>query len=297
MLSATFYGVRGSTPCSCDGTRQFGGNTSCVLVEIPGEVPIILDLGTGLRYLGRDLLARRELKVANGVGPGPGLEADDQEPFRAVALVSHLHWDHIQGIPFFKPILQADSSLEVIGPRQPGSSLQAELTRFIRPPAFPVGLDQLPGEIRFQDVTDEVLRIGSVQITCFAVPHVGPTNGYRIDAGGASLAYISDHQQPDDGSLDLPADLVASCEGVDILVHDAQFDAVELSQKPDWGHCTADYAAELARRCGARRLVLYHHDPSHDDDWVREVVKRTQDAAGDDIEIIGAAEGLRLVSP
>jgi phosphoribosyl 1,2-cyclic phosphodiesterase len=288
MLTATFYGVRGSTPCSCDGTRQFGGNTSCVLIEIPGEPPIILDLGTGLRYLGRDLLARHEVGFRNGGGR--------PVPFRATALVSHLHWDHIQGIPFFKPILQADSSLEVVAPRQPGSSVRAELSRFFTPPAFPVGLDQLPGEIRFRDVSDEVLQIGSVRISCFEVPHIGPTNGYRIDAGDASIAYISDHQQPSDGSLDVPPELVRRCWGVDILVHDAQFDAAELRQKPDWGHCTADFALELAQRCQAQRLVLYHHDPSHDDGWIRELVKRTQDAVGDRMEVIGAAEGLRLVS-
>jgi phosphoribosyl 1,2-cyclic phosphodiesterase len=292
MLTATFYGVRGSTPCSCDGTRQFGGNTSCVLLEIPAEDPIILDLGTGLRYLGRDLLARQDIEAGNGgIGGGP-----PPAPFRATALVSHLHWDHIQGIPFFKPILQADSSLEIVGPRQPGSSLRAELTRFFTPPAFPVGLDQLPGEIRFRDTSDEVFQIGSVSISCFDVPHIGPTNGYRVDAGNASIAYISDHQQPYDGSLNVPPALVDCCRGVDILVHDAQFDAAELRQRPDWGHCTPDFALELARRCGARRLVLYHHDPSHDDGWIRDIVKRTQDAVGDGIEVIGAAEGMQLVS-
>jgi phosphoribosyl 1,2-cyclic phosphodiesterase len=285
MLSATFYGVRGSTPCSCDGTRQFGGNTSCVLVEVPGELPIILDMGTGLRYLGRDLLAGRP--PANGRKPGP---------FKAIALVSHLHWDHIQGIPFFKPILEAGSSIEVVAPRHPGSSVKSELCKFFQPPAFPVALDQLPGEISFRDASDELVQVGTVRSSCFEVPHIGPTNGYRIDAGDASLAYISDHQQPYDGSLDVAPELVSHCQGVDILVHDSQFDAAEREQKPDWGHCTPGYAVELARRSGARRLVLYHHDPSHDDDWIRQVVKETQEVAGDGIEVIGAAEGLRLVS-
>lgn len=284
MLSATFYGVRGSTPCSGESTRHFGGNTSCVLVEIPGEAPIICDLGTGLRYLGLDLVRR------------PRWSGTASDGFRATALVSHLHWDHIQGTPFFKPLLADGTVLDIIAPRQGDSTVESEFYRFVRPPVFPVALEQLPGDVRFRDTTDDVLELGSAIVRCFEVPHVGPTNGYRIDVGSASLAYISDHQQPMDGSLDVQESLVAACRGVDILVHDAQFDAVEFDQRPDWGHCTPEFALELARRCGARRLVLFHHDPAHDDDWVRAAVARTQLEAGPEIEVIGAAEGLRLRS-
>ncbi|MDH3683426.1 MAG: MBL fold metallo-hydrolase [Acidimicrobiia bacterium] len=279
MLSATFYGVRGSTPCSCDSTREFGGNTACVLVEVPDEPPIICDLGTGLRYLGRDLDDRGQ---SNG--------------FAATALISHLHWDHIQGTPFFRPLLGEGATLEIVGPRQNGSTLETEFTRFVRPPVFPVAIDQLPGDVTFRDATDEVIQVGSATVQCFDVPHIGPTNGYRIDVGSGSLAYISDHQQPMDGSLDVADSLVEACRDVDILVHDAQFDHEEFQQRSDWGHCTPEYALELARRSGARRLVLFHHDPGHDDAWVRATVKRIQGAAGTDVTIIGAAEGLRLES-
>jgi phosphoribosyl 1,2-cyclic phosphodiesterase len=279
MLNATFYGVRGSTPCSCDQTRGFGGNTSCVLVEIPDEAPIICDLGTGVRYLGRDMSER-------------GLVAG----FTATALISHLHWDHIQGLPFFLPVLQAGSRLEIVGPSQVDSSIEERFNQFVRPPAFPVAINDLPGEIVFRDAADETLQIGSASVHCFGVEHVGPTNGYRIDVGDASLAYISDHQQPLDGSLDVPDDVVEACDGVDILVHDAQFDAEEFAARSDWGHCTPDFALELARRCRARRLVLFHHDPAHDDAWVRATVDRIQADAGPNIEIIGASEGLCLRS-
>lgn len=279
MLNATFYGVRGSTPCSCESTREFGGNTSCVLIDIPGEAPIICDLGTGLRYLGRDLA-----------------EQGRADGFVGTALISHLHWDHIQGTPFFRPLLTDGSTLDIVGPPQDASTLGAEFRQFLRPPAFPVALDQLPGEVRFRESVDEVIQVGSASVSCFSVPHVGPTNGYRIDVGSASLAYISDHQQPFDGSHDVPESLVGWCRDVDILVHDAQFDAEEFKVRSDWGHCTADFALELAKRAGARRLVLYHHDPSHDDAWVRGTVKRIQEAAGDGIVVIGAAEGLSLQS-
>ena len=279
MLSATFYGVRGSTPCSCDRTRGFGGNTSCVLVEVPDEPPIICDLGTGVRYLGRDI-------HEGGVAAG----------FTATALLSHLHWDHIQGVPFFLPVLQAGSRLEIVGPRQVDSTVEAEFAQFVRPPAFPVALDDLPGDFGFRDASGETLQIGSAAVNCFEVAHVGPTNGYRIDVGDASLAYISDHQQPTDGSLDVPDDVVEACADVDILVHDAQFDADEFAARSDWGHCTPEFALELARRSGAKRLVLFHHDPAHDDAWVRATVERVQSQAGAGIEVIGAAEGLCLTS-
>jgi phosphoribosyl 1,2-cyclic phosphodiesterase len=282
MLTATFYGVRGSTPCSCDATRGFGGNTSCVLIELGGEAPIVLDLGTGARYLGVDLLARHADPETRG--------------FRCTALISHLHWDHIQGIPFFKPLLTHGAALEIVGPHQEGSTLEAEFNQFVRPPVFPVALGQLPGQVRFRDATDEKLTIGSAIVTAFPVPHVGPTNGYRIDGGGGSIAYLSDHQQPFDGSLRLPDHVVEHCLDVDILIHDAQFDVAEFAQRSDWGHCTPDFALELARRCRARRLVLFHHDPSHNDDWIAAAVARTQRLAGPQIEVIGASEGLRLTS-
>ena len=287
MLNITFYGVRGSTPCSCEATRGFGGNTACVLIEVDDNDPIILDLGTGLQYLGRDLMAAKAREVNAGGGAAP---------FRGSALVSHMHWDHIQGIPFFRPLVVEGSMLDVYGPYFPGSSLEAEFAQHIRPPVFPVALSDLPAKLRYCEVADEVVAIGSATVTCFSVPHIGPTNGYRIDGAAGSVAFICDHQQPKDGSLRPPDNVVEACRGVDVLIHDAQYDAQEFELKVDWGHCTADFALELARLSGARRLVLFHHDPSHDDDWIRDQVGRVQALAGSTIEVIGAAEGLTLRS-
>ena len=287
MLNVTFYGVRGSTPCSSEATRGFGGNTACVLVEVDGDSPIVLDLGTGLRYLGQDLLAAEARRVEAGGEP---------EPFRGSALLSHLHWDHIQGVPFFRPLVLDGAELDVYGPRIPGSSLEAEFARFIQPPVFPVSLSDLPATLRYHEVDDEVVIIGSASVTCFAVPHIGPTNGYRIDGAAGSVAFVCDHQQPRDGSLLPPGHVIEACRGVDILIHDAQYNAEEFKLKSDWGHCTADFALELARLCGARRLVLFHHDPGHNDDWIRDQVGRVQALAGSTVEVIGAAEGLTLCS-
>lgn len=147
-VQVTFYGVRGSTPCACDDTRRYGGNTSCVVVTHPGMDPVVFDLGTGLRYFGNDL--------ANG-GLAPG------ESFRGTALVSHLHWDHVQGVPFFKPWLCAGSRLDVYGPPQEEGSLEDAVKSFIKPPYFPVTIDQLPGEVTITEAPG-VFMVGPAQV-------------------------------------------------------------------------------------------------------------------------------------
>ncbi len=287
MLEVTFFGVRGSTPCSCDRTQRIGGNTSCVLVKGPeGDDPIVLDLGTGLRYLGEAMLA--DPPVA-----GCDTTRDD---FGGTALLTHLHWDHVQGIPFFVPLLRPDAQLRLVGPEQPGSNLRHEIESFIRPPLFPVDLAVLPCEIEFIEKSVGRLACGSSTVTVASVPHCGPTNGYRIDNGEASVVYIPDHQQPVDGSHTVSPSVLELCDGADILIHDAQYDEAEFAMKADWGHSTVTYAAEVARQSGVKRLVLFHHDPTHDDAWIAEAVVVAQRHAGDDIEVMAAAEGLRLVS-
>lgn len=276
MLDVTFYGVRGSTPCSGPGIERYGGNTSCVLVQVPDEAPIVCDLGTGLRYLGVDF----------------GLD----RPFVGTALVSHLHWDHIQGLPFFTPVLRPGAELEIIGPMQEGKTLGEAFAAGLQPPLFPVNLADLPGTFRFRETAEGCFEIGSAKVTVFPVTHVGPTNGYRIDHGRASVAYISDYQQPEDGSLAVSERVVEACAGVDVLIHDAQYNPEEFALKSNWGHCTVEYAVEVARAVGASRLVLYHHDPAHDDDWVDEASAYATELAGSACEVIAAAEGMTLSS-
>lgn len=276
MLQVTFFGVRGSTPCSGPDTQRYGGNTSCVLLQAPGEDPIVCDLGTGLRYLAGH----------------PALP----EPFRATALVSHLHWDHIQGLPFFGPFLRSGAELVIVGPDQDNTTLAAEFRAGFSPPVFPVPLDELPGSIRFRETSDDRFEVGSTTVTAFPVDHVGPTNGYRIDRGHASVAYISDFQQPADGSLAVSERVLAACHRVDILIHDAQYDRAEFACKPDWGHCTVEYAVAVARRVEARRLVLFHHDPAHDDRWVDAAQAMADDLAGPALEVLAAEEGMTLQS-
>ena len=277
VLTVSFYGVRGSTPCPCEPNRRYGGNTACVALERPGADPIVLDLGTGLRSFGEAWPADR--------------------PFRGSALVTHLHWDHVQGLPFFGPILKAGSRIDVYGPVEDGVSLADAFGQFMRPPFFPVQIEALPGEVVFHDVGPGSFRIGDAEVSVASVPHVGETNGYRIDAGGVSVAYVSDHQQPGLDRLDVAPGVVELCRGVDLLIHDAQYDAEDFARKATWGHCTVRYAVAVAAAAGVKRLALFHHDPAHDDAALEALLEQARAAAeGTSVaEVMLAAEGLSVV--
>jgi phosphoribosyl 1,2-cyclic phosphodiesterase len=275
-VSVTFHGVRGSTPCAGPDTKGFGGNTSCVAVTADGSPPLVCDLGTGLRYF--------------------GLGQPTDGSFRGAALISHLHWDHIQGLPFFVPVLRPGARLDIYGPRQAdGRSLGEAFDSFMCEPYFPVRIDQLPGEINFIDLGDESVTIGGVEVMSRAIPHIGNTNGYRINHHGVKIAYLSDHQQPLDGGTGIAPGALELCEGVDLLIHDAQFTPDEFTMKATWGHCTIDYACWVAKEAGAKRLALFHHDPAHHDGWLAELVgcaKTWGERHG--VEVIGASEGLTV---
>ena len=275
-VNVTFFGVRGSTPCSSDAVKRYGGNTSCVAIERPGHDPIVFDLGTGLRFF--------------------GVQRVHCEPFRGHALLSHLHWDHVQGIPFFTPLLCEGARLDIYGPPQDHLSLEEAVRCFVAPPYFPVGIEQLPGQIEFHEVDGTTFHIGDAEIRSASVPHIGPTLGFRVTIDGVSVAYVSDHQQPGAGARAVDQAVVELCEGVDLLIHDAQFDDLEFSMRSDWGHCTVEYAVEVAAQAGVRTLALFHHDPSHSDSHVDELLTGASalaTARGVN-EVIAAHEGLTI---
>ena len=215
--------------------------------------------------------------------------------FRASALITHIHWDHVQGLPFFPPVDRVGARLDVYGPTQDDGPLHEVFGGFMRPPYFPVHFSELRGDIRFHDVRDDDFEIGAAKVKVRPVPHCGPTVGYRVDWNGASIAYISDHQAPI--GLDTVSEQVLElCDGADLLVHDAQYTVAEFEQKSHWGHCTMDYALLVAKEAGVRRLCLFHHDPAHSDDDLDRFLGEMQEAGaavGLD-EVISAAEGLSL---
>ncbi len=278
-LSVAFYGVRGSTPCCSPSVNRYGGNTSSVVVEAPGTVPLLLDLGTGAREYGRT--------VPTG------------DPFACRALLTHLHWDHVQGLPFFEPALVAGNRIDVHAPAPGGGvDLETALDSGIHPPFFPVTLRELPGAVVLHEiVVGEPMRFGEVSVVARAVPHIGPTVGYRLEWRDVAIAYIPDHQQPALESVIDPAVLELAADA-DLLIHDAQYSSTEFVTKQAWGHSTVRYAVEVARRSRVRTLALFHHDPAHDDAMIDVLADEARShAAGEAFEVIAAAEGLRLTWP
>ncbi len=277
-MRISFFGVRGSCPCSSDQYRKYGGNTSCVLVEVEGEPPLVIDLGTGLRALG-DHLAQ-PLRAA-------GL------PLRANALLTHLHFDHVLGLPFFAPMRDPGAVLDIYGPSQEGTSLHNVLAGMVKPPFFPIYMAEFRGSLFFHDLDDKSeISLGGVTVKVRAIPHIGHTLGFRVEADGRSLAYLSDHQAPvDRRSVD--AGVLDLCRDADLVVHDAQYTDDEFVLHSDWGHSTAAYAVYVAREAGARRLSLFHFDPAHTDKDVERMLTQARRIAGGRqvLDVEASAEG------
>ena len=245
-LTVSFHGVRGSTPCHGHDTREFGGNTSCVSVQTPDDVPIVFDLGTGVRYFG---------KQCNGTSP-----------LRVVCLLTHLHYDHTLGLPFFEPLLRGDTIVEIYAPKQPdGRAVKDLFLEKIKPPMFPIPLEQFAAKIVFHEIGDDDFLIGKYTVRSRFVPHVGPTLGFRVSYDDTSVTYLSDHQQPQGDEFTLTQGARELCEDVDLLIHDAQFTDEEFLCKCSWGHSTYTYARWVAETCRVKQLALFHHDPSRTD--------------------------------
>jgi len=253
-VAITFHGVRGSTPCTGPEFARYGGHSSCVVLESHDQPPIIFDLGTGLRRYGMS---------CEGV-------------FHGTALLSHLHWDHMQGLPFFVPLHVEGATLDVYGPRQAEGSLSDVFAQIMRPPFFPIRPTDLIGEVRFHDTAEDDFPVGLAKVRSRWVRHVGPTLGFRVEWNGVSIAYLPDHGPGtvvSDADDYIPPGVLELCDGVDMLIHDAQHTSSEYEPKRHWGHCTVEYALHVARESGARNAVLFHHDPLHGDDEMDRIAK------------------------
>ena len=244
------WGCRGSLAAPGPETVRYGGNTSCVEVELDDGTLLVLDAGSGLRPLGRRLAATPDRPVH--------------------LLLTHLHLDHLQGLAFFSPLWDPAARIEVWGPASPTQPLEERVAAYISPPLFPIHLSDVPSAIRFHDVPEGDFTVGSARISAVNVSHQGPTLGYRITADGRTLAYIPDHEPSlaglDLGSLD-PAWISghAVAEGADVLFHDAQYFEEEYPAHVGWGHSSIDHVVTFARIAAVGQLVLFHHDPEHSD--------------------------------
>ncbi|HEY6836426.1 MAG TPA: MBL fold metallo-hydrolase [Gaiellaceae bacterium] len=258
------WGCRGSLPTPGIETVRYGGNTSCVEVAFDDGGVLVLDAGTGIRELGAELV-RRGVRRLN-------------------LLLTHLHLDHLEGLRFFGPLWDEGVSVDIWGPPSPVSSLRDRISRAFSPPLFPLDLRDVPAGVTFHDVPRTPWELGDATVSASLVVHPGSTVGYRIETSGASLAYLPDHEPALVGGVaGKTLDWIsggAIAEGVDLLLHDSQYFEDEYPQYVGWGHSSVADAVAYADAVGARRLVLFHHEPLHDDDSLDRLEARARELAG-----------------
>jgi phosphoribosyl 1,2-cyclic phosphodiesterase len=276
------WGCRGSVPTPGPETVQCGGNTSCVEVSLDDGTGLVLDAGTGIRRLGQELLERGTRRIH--------------------LLLTHLHLDHVEGLRFFAPLWDKQATIDIWGPPSPLLSLQERIARSFSPPLFPIDLGDVPAQVTFHDVPRENWEIEGLSLTADLVVHPGPTVGFRIETPTSSFAYLPDHEPALAGELaNRSTDWVSGAsiaDGVDVLLHDAQYSEDEYVQRIGWGHSSVADAVAFTRAVGARRLLLFHHEPNHADDSLERLEAHAQSLAdGDDVQPALAREGMVITLP
>ncbi len=302
-MKVRFWGVRGSIPVPGRATNRYGGNTSCVEVRGKGESPIIIDAGTGIRRLGKAL-------VEDSFGEGKG---------KASILISHTHWDHVQGLPFFAPLYRAGNQIHIFA-RQRDMHLEAVFSQQQHAPYFPVPLTALHADMNFHELVEgATFHLGRAKVTCARLNHPFVAIAYRVDVDRASVVYCSDTapftdvllgrdfvQAPPHGTLppavreelaEMRKGVVNLAKNADLLIYDTQFTPDEYKSRPHWGHSRPDDAIEIAREAKVKRLCLFHHAPLRSDDENDQILAQYREvcrAANDKFEMHSAYEGLEM---
>ena len=282
-MQVRFWGTRGSIATPRGATLRYGGNTSCVEVMADSGTTLLIDAGTGAHLLGKALMEQG--RAAHGH-----------------ILISHTHWDHIQGLPFFAPLFVADAEWHIYGPRGIGKTLQEVLAAQMDYSYFPIALNAFTARLHYHEVVEGAFSIEDIWIATHYLNHPALTVGYRLEADGASMVYASDHEPHNrraaEGLGEAPesgdAAHVEFMRGADLVIHDTQYTAAEYRTKTGWGHSTIEYAVDVAMAAKVKKLALYHHDPNRSDDAVDQLVSMARErvaTAGDDLSVVGAAEG------
>jgi phosphoribosyl 1,2-cyclic phosphodiesterase len=268
-----FWGVRGSIPTPGPETVKYGGNTSCVEVRC-GKQLIILDSGSGIRKL--------------------GIELNKETPVDATILLSHFHWDHIQGFPFFKPGFQRNNKFHIHAARKLNTTLERLMAGQMMYPNFPVSLDAMAAGMKFIELTPgDTILIGEVEVKTALSNHPDGSLAFRINYGGSSVVYATDTEH----YCYIDPNLLKLSRGADYLIYDATYTSEEYygkagNSKKGWGHSTWEEGVKLAKAANVGKLILFHHDPEHDDDLVAEIERQASEALPG---TIAAYEGLEIL--
>jgi phosphoribosyl 1,2-cyclic phosphodiesterase/CheY-like chemotaxis protein len=293
-----FWGVRGSIPTPGAATAQIGGNTSCVEVRV-GDQVLILDAGSGIRRLGQSIM--KEFRDV---------------PVNITLLVTHTHWDHIQGFPFFLPAYNPRVNIRVLGYEGAVHGLRGALFEQMQSAFFPVGLNQMAGRVTFEELEEMQFDLGEIKVTSIFANHPGICLGYRLATPSGDIVYLPDHEFYERFEIErqraagetsstgleharMQDELVVEfLREADVFMADSQYDLTEYPARRGWGHTCADDTVDLAIRAGVKQLFLFHHDPDHDDEKIGEMVARAEAKAreqGSTLRVAAACEGAEYV--
>jgi len=291
------WGTRGSIAVPGPETLRYGGNTTCVELRADDEI-IVLDAGSGIRPLGVAL--KQEFK---------------ERPINLSLLITHAHWDHIQGFPFFKPAYGPKNEIRILGFDGAGATFREIMTEPMRSPFFPITMRELSARMDINKLSEMKFSLGKVDVHAAFVNHPGVCAGYRMFTSGGSVAFLPDHEpyefflhaakanqlSPEEAkeiAADQQTRLVQFLRGSDILILDAQYTDQEYQRHIGWGHGPIPSAVSLALEAEVQTLLLFHHDPSHDDKIVDTMVESARELvvkSGDHLEVAGAQEGSEIL--
>ncbi len=292
-MKVVFWGTRGSIPTPGPGTLKYGGNTPCVEVQAAGT-RIVIDAGTGIRNLGRSI------------------QTSEEEAPEVHLLISHSHWDHIQGFPFFAPVFNPRARILVYGCQGTGNQVEKVLSMQMDDDYFPLSFRELAAEIRFVEIEKDSFTVGEAEVDSIFLNHPGLALGFAIRAGGRKMVYASDTEPfrdlltAEEGDVkgrmrpyveSLDRKIIDFARDADVFVIDGMFTDEEYRQKLGWGHSSVSDAAAVGLSAGAKRLFLFHHDPAHDDAFIDDMVaggRAIVREAGSTMEISGAMEGEKI---